>query len=215
MRWPSPPALRSASTRPRWPPTVTGTAAQGATQPATFLPRYGQSFGGFSDGTGGGSPWDGTTSGSPSDGTTTGPTAATAAQQAGIVEINTVLGYQGAQAAGTGMVLTPTGEILTNNHVVDGATRISVTIASTGATYPATVVGTDPTGDIAVLQLAGASGLQTANLSTGTAAVGERGDRRGQRGRHRLAHGRRRIDHRAGPGRSPPRTRAPAATPSS
>jgi len=153
-------------------PTVTGAAAQGAAQPATFLPPYGQSFGGFSDGTGGGSPWDGTNSGSPSDGTATVPIAATAAQQTGIVEINTVLGYQGAQAAGTGMVLTPKGEILTNNHVVDGATRISVTIASTGATYPATVVGTDPTGDIAVLRLSGASGLQTAKLSTGTAAVG-------------------------------------------
>ena len=115
-------------------PTVTGAAAQGAAQPATFLPRYGQSFGGFSDGTGAGSPWDGTTSGSPSDGTTTGTTAATAAQQVGIVEIDTVLGYQGAQAAGTGMVLTSNGEILTNNHVVDGATSIR-SPSSTGATY--------------------------------------------------------------------------------
>lgn len=145
-------------------PTLTGATAQGAAQPATFLPRFGQSFGGFSDGAG---------TGSPADGTAPGTTEATAAQQAGIVEIDTMLGYQGAQAAGTGMVLTPTGEILTNNHVIRGATRISVTIAGTGATYPATVVGTDPTGDIAVLRLAGASGLQTANLSTRSAEVGE------------------------------------------
>jgi S1-C subfamily serine protease len=71
------------------------------------------------------------------------------------------------------MILTSDGEILTNNHVVDGATSISVTISSTGATYTATVVGTDPTDDVAVLQLADASGLQTAKLSTAAATVGE------------------------------------------
>jgi S1-C subfamily serine protease len=70
------------------------------------------------------------------------------------------------------MVLTSTGEILTNNHVVDGATTITVRIASTGASYPATVVGTDPTGDVAVLQLSGASGLQTAHLSTAAPTAG-------------------------------------------
>ena len=100
-------------------------------------------------------------------------TTASAAQQVGIVEINTVLQYQDAQAAGTGMVLTSDGEILTNNHVVDGATSISVTISSTGATYAATVVGTDPTDDVAVLQLTDASGLQTAKLSTAAATVGD------------------------------------------
>jgi S1-C subfamily serine protease len=62
------------------------------------------------------------------------------------------------------MVLTPNGEILTNNHVVRGATRIAVTIAATGRTYRADVVGTDPSDDVAVLQLRNASGLQTANV---------------------------------------------------
>jgi S1-C subfamily serine protease len=71
------------------------------------------------------------------------------------------------------MVLTSSGEILTNNHVVDGATSIKVTIETTGATYTATVVGTDPTDDVAVLQLSHASGLQTAKLSTAAATVGE------------------------------------------
>ena len=86
---------------------------------------------------------------------------ATAAQQVGVVDIDTVLKYQGARAAGTGMVISSSGEVLTNNHVVNGATSIKVTIVSTGATYTATVVGTDPTDDVAVLQLQNASGLQT------------------------------------------------------
>jgi S1-C subfamily serine protease len=89
---------------------------------------------------------------------------ATAAQQVGVVDIDTVLGYQGAEAAGTGMILTSSGEILTNNHVIDGATSIKVTVVTSGATYTAKVVGTDPSDDVAVLQLQGASGLQTAKI---------------------------------------------------
>jgi S1-C subfamily serine protease len=90
--------------------------------------------------------------------------SATAAQQVGVVDIDTVLQYQGAEAAGTGMILTSSGEVLTNNHVIDGATSIKVTVVSTGATYTAKVVGTDPSDDVAVLQLQGASGLQTAKI---------------------------------------------------
>ena len=144
------------------PTTVVGQAspAQGVPSPADFVPGYRPGGPGWSTGGSGGT-------------SSTATTTATAAQQVGIVEINTVLRYQDAQAAGTGMVLTSDGEILTNNHVVDGATSISVTISSTGATYTATVVGTDPTDDVAVLQLTDASGLQTANLSTDTATVGE------------------------------------------
>ena len=47
---------------------------------------------------------------------------------AAVVDIDTKLGYQQAAAAGTGMVLTANGEILTNNHVVDGATTITATV---------------------------------------------------------------------------------------
>jgi S1-C subfamily serine protease len=82
----------------------------------------------------------------------------------GLVDIDTVLGYQNAQAAGTGIVLTANGEILTNNHVVEGATSIKVTDIGNGKTYTATVVGYDRTQDIAVLQLQNASGLTTATL---------------------------------------------------
>jgi S1-C subfamily serine protease len=62
------------------------------------------------------------------------------------------------------MVLTSSGEILTNNHVIEDATSISVIDIGNGQTYSATVVGYDPTGDIAVLQLKGASGLQTVSI---------------------------------------------------
>ena len=100
--------------------------------------------------------------------------SATAAQQIGVVDITSELTYDQAESAGTGIVLTSTGEILTNNHVVEGATSISVTVVSTGAVYTAAVVGTDATDDVAVLQLTGASGLQTAHLDTaGDTAVGE------------------------------------------
>ena len=143
------------------PTAVVGQAspAQNASAPAYFVPGHRP---GVSSGTFGGT--------SSSTGTTT---TASTAQQVGIVEINTVLQYQNAEAAGTGMVLTSDGEVLTNNHVVDGATSVRVTISSTGATYTATVAGTDPTADVAVLQLSDASGLQTAKLSTAAATVGE------------------------------------------
>ncbi len=90
----------------------------------------------------------------------------------GLVDINTNLSYQNEQAAGTGMVLTSDGEILTNNHVIDGATSISVTDVGNGKTYTGKVVGYDRTGDVAVVQLSGASGLQTISTST-KAAVGQ------------------------------------------
>jgi len=91
-----------------------------------------------------------------------------------VVDINTVLGYQGGAGAGTGMVLTSNGEILTNNHVVDGATAITVRLVDTGRTFKATVVGTAPTEDVAVLQLQGASGLKTMQAGDSSAvAVGD------------------------------------------
>ena len=92
----------------------------------------------------------------------------------GLVDINTTLGYQQEQAAGTGIVLTSNGVILTNNHVIDGATSISVTDVGNHKTYTASVVGYDRTKDIAVLQLHNASGLQTATLgNSSNVSVGE------------------------------------------
>ncbi len=123
----------------------------------------------------------------------------------GLVDINTSLSYQGAQAAGTGMVLTSNGEVLTNNHVISGATSISVTDVGNGKTYTASVVGYDRSHDIAVIQLNNASGLQTvtlgnsSNASVGQAvvAIGNAGGTGGtpERGR-RLDNRSQPVDHR-------------------
>ncbi len=77
----------------------------------------------------------------------------------GVVNIETRL--PSGIGAGTGMILTDTGEVLTNNHVVEGATQIVVTVTSTRQSYSATIVGTDPSEDVAVIQMNGASGLTT------------------------------------------------------
>ena len=71
------------------------------------------------------------------------------------------------------MVLTSTGEVVTNHHVVEGATTVRVTVMSTGASYRATVVGTDAKDDVAVLQLQDASGLQTVTPDTDGTSVGD------------------------------------------
>jgi S1-C subfamily serine protease len=92
----------------------------------------------------------------------------------GLVNIVTTLGYQDGKAAGTGMVLTSTGEVLTNNHVINGATSIKATDVGNGRTYTAKVVGYDKTHDVAVLQLQNASGLQTVTLSADSPQAGEK-----------------------------------------
>jgi S1-C subfamily serine protease len=101
-------------------------------------------------------------SGNGSSGTSSGK--ATSSQQVGVVDIYTVQKYASAAAAGTGIVLTSDGEILTNNHVIDGSTSIRVRIVSTGKSYVAKVVGTAPTRDVAVLRLVNASGLTVADF---------------------------------------------------
>jgi S1-C subfamily serine protease len=101
----------------------------------------------------------------------------------GVVVIETNLAYQNAAAAGTGIVLTSSGRILTNNHVIAGATTIRVVVPRTTHAYTARVVGYDTTADVAVLQLLKASHLKTvttgnaSNLKLGTrvTAVGNAG----------------------------------------
>ena len=113
-----------------------------------------------------------TASGTPS-GSTGDPASIAAIIDPALVDIVSTFSYQQAEGAGTGIVLTATGEILTNNHVISGATSISVTDVGNGQTYTATVVGYDAAHDVAVLQLQGASGLQTASIGTAAATVGE------------------------------------------
>jgi S1-C subfamily serine protease len=92
----------------------------------------------------------------------------------GAVVIDTTLGYQGGSAAGTGMVLTSSGEVLTNNHVISGATSIKIVVPGTNHTYTANVLGYDVTDDVAVLQAAGASNLKTvATAASSTVTVGD------------------------------------------
>jgi S1-C subfamily serine protease len=145
------------------------------TAPAFGAGRPGSGSGGYygSGGSGGrGFGYGGSASGGTSTGSGSSTTA-TADQQVGVVTVDTVLGYQHGEAAGTGMVVTADGEILTNNHVIEGATSITVTVLSTGDSYTATVVGTDPTDDVAVLQLRGASGLHVADFGGKAAEVGD------------------------------------------
>jgi S1-C subfamily serine protease len=84
-----------------------------------------------------------------------------------IVDIETELA-SGA-AAGTGMVITASGEVLTNNHVIEGATDISVTIGDSSRSYDAEVIGTAPEADVALLQVDGVSDLPTVTLGDSSA----------------------------------------------
>ncbi len=113
-------------------------------------------------------------SGTGSGSGTTSASVATTKEQQGVVTIVSVLKYQNAESAGTGMILSSNGEILTNNHVINGATSITVTVKSTGKSYSADVVGTDATDDVAVIQLRNASGLTKAKIGdSGSVATGD------------------------------------------
>ena len=81
---------------------------------------------------------------------------------------------QTGQAAGTGIVLTSDGEVLTNAHVIENATSIQVTLAGTDKTYRADLVAADSSEDLALLQLRNASGLTAATLGdSSTLQVGD------------------------------------------
>jgi S1-C subfamily serine protease len=100
----------------------------------------------------------------------------TADQQVGVVTIDTILAYNDSErAAGTGMILSSNGYILTNNHVVESSTSITVTVETTGQKYTATVVGTDKTDDVAVLKLSGASSLRSVSFAAAEKVVAGQG----------------------------------------
>ena len=90
------------------------------------------------------------------------PIAAAAQVEPAVVRIDTEIYYQNAIGIGTGIVIDPGGQVLTNFHVVQGADRINATVA--GRSFPAELVGYDRRHDVAVLQLLGAGGLPTAPI---------------------------------------------------
>ncbi|WP_105974078.1 S1C family serine protease [Streptomyces geranii] len=84
-----------------------------------------------------------------------------AAVSPSIVEINAT--SNAGSSTGSGVIITSDGEIITNNHVISGASAIKVS-TSDGKTYTAKVVGTDSKKDLALIKLENASGLKTATL---------------------------------------------------
>ncbi|MFE2035349.1 S1C family serine protease [Streptomyces scopuliridis] len=113
--------------------------------------------------TGGGTDSTGTTvSGTTVSQSSAGTVAGVAqAVSPAIVEINAT--STSGEATGSGVIITSDGEIITNNHVIAGASSIKVRL-STGKSYTAQVVGTDANKDLALIKLEGASGLKTATL---------------------------------------------------
>ena len=90
--------------------------------------------------------------------------AAARALDVSVTDINAELAQARGQVAGTGVVLSASGSVLTNNHVIAGADDITAQIGGSGRRFPARVVGYDVTDDIAILQLDGASGLTPASI---------------------------------------------------
>ena len=88
---------------------------------------------------------------------------------AGSVDVNAAVSYGDLSQRGTGIVLSASGLVLTNNHIIQGSASLTVTDLGNHHTYAATVVGYDRTEDIAVLQLTNASGLAVAPLASSSA----------------------------------------------
>jgi S1-C subfamily serine protease len=81
-----------------------------------------------------------------------------------LVNIDVALEPLGLEGAGTGIVLTPDGQVLTSHHVVKGAETIAVTDVGTSETFDAKVLGYDASRDIALIQLEDAAGLPVARI---------------------------------------------------
>lgn len=111
------------------------------------------------------------------------------------VEIGGGNGQVAAEGAGTGIIVTSDGDILTNNHVVDQASSIKVYFNGRGFGHPAEVIGIDPSADVALIHVDGLSGLPTAALADSSSLkVGEAvvalGNAGGRGGRPSVTEGR-------------------------
>jgi S1-C subfamily serine protease len=97
-----------------------------------------------------------------------------AAVQPGIVDITSSLTYQGGTAAGTGMIISKSGLVLTNNHVIEGSTGLVAHVVATGQRFQAKFLGYNKSDDVAVIQLVGASNLKPVPLgNSGAVKVGD------------------------------------------
>jgi S1-C subfamily serine protease len=97
------------------------------------------------------------------------PMVAAASVEPAVARVDTQIDYQSAVGAGTGIVIDPGGQVLTNYHVVQGADRINVTVG--GRSFPANLLGYDRGRDVAVIQLLGAGGLPVAPIGNSSALV--------------------------------------------
>ncbi len=170
---------------PTWPPTQQAKSGSGFRRTALAV------FAIACVGAGGGTAWALTTTsasgpstasqGSGSTGTGQNPggggtapstaiSAATVARiDSAVVDITAdTAGGQG-EVAGTGMIITSNGEVLTNNHVIDDTVNIHAQIDGTGTVYTVKVIGYDASDDVALVQLENASGLPTVPLGDSSA----------------------------------------------
>lgn len=113
----------------------------------------------------------------------------------GVVDIDAAIQYSGGTSSeGTGMIINSDGLVLTNNHVIDGAQVVKVTVAATGRAYTATVLGYDNTQDVALLRIRDAAGLKAVSVGNSSDVtlgmpVLALGNAQGQGGRPKAARG--------------------------
>jgi S1-C subfamily serine protease len=91
-----------------------------------------------------------------------------------VVDITATLGYSDETASGTGFFVDPRdGIVITNNHVIRGATSVTVTVPETQRSYQAQIVGADTSDDIAVLRIEPQPGVPSAPIGdSATVSVG-------------------------------------------
>ena len=85
------------------------------------------------------------------------------------IQTNSFYGTSTGTATGSGFILTEDGYVITNCHVIDGATAVSVTTHD-GTEYPAQIIGSDATNDVAVLKVE-ATGLQAVTLGSSDSLI--------------------------------------------
>jgi len=93
------------------------------------------------------------------------------AVEPGVVDVSANLEYLQETAKGTGFVIdAAAGLILTNNHVIDGATNVTITLVTSGRSYPAHVLGYDRADDVALLQVRGVPRLKAVRIGSSVRA---------------------------------------------